>query len=315
MKTTITFILLFMCLSISAQKQTNDSIVTFKNKLLFRAKITNQNKTFTIVEGQDKFNVEALNSFKLQLATNYKFVGFGVSFSPINKNSKFSSDFFESELRFFIDKHWIQTFNYSKIKGFKRRFSNNPNSPINFPNLKTVAITGNTSYVLNPQFSLKHLLNQNEWQKKSAGSLVPSLEYGLNKIIDVVDSNRIVQNNFDFLIHTAYYYTWCFKTNWFVSTYLSPALGIRFSTDKLVDTKTRETDLIKTVNLGLQYGYTSNKISAGATFNFITNKTNSEFVRQFNNSKNNVNIYFTYRMEPPKFLKRKVANLEKKLGI
>jgi len=294
-----------------SQTAENYGIISFKEKLLFKARISTQSETLSIIQDNKRYSIEASNLFKLQLAANYKFIGFSIGFSPQNKNSDFVSNFLESQLRFFIKKQWIQTFNYSNVQGFYLEDV----EPLQFPNLKTINWTGSTAYIYNPKFSLKHLLHQNEWQQFSAGSIIPSLKYGFNRISDIVENQKVIQNNFDIILSTPYYYTWCFKNNWFFSPNLSPALGIRFSTDKTVDNKVKKTYLTKAFSLGLQYGYTSNKISAGATFNFNSNSINNKFTRESTNDTSYANIYFAYRIEPPDFLKRSVDKINKKLGL
>ena len=299
---------------IFSQSATDYGIISFKEKLILRAAINTQNESFTIIENSEKFNVEASNLFKLQLAANYKFIGLAIGFSPKNRNSDFNSTFLQSNLQFFIKKQWIQSFHYSRIKGYYLE-TQPQDLDKQFPNLKTISITGTTAYNYNPKFSLKHLLHHNAWQQESAGSIIPSLTYGLNKIIDIADNEKVVQNNLDIALATSYYYTWCFKRNWFISPNISPIIGLRFFTEKnkATDNKTREIHLIRGLNLGLQYGYTSHKISTGVKFNFDSNWVNNASTREFTNDKDYVNLYFAYRIEPPGFLKRGVDNINEKL--
>lgn len=315
MKKLTTLILLIFCSFLQAQSTGDSGIVSFKDKLLLRANINTQSESFSIVDNEDRFTIEALNSFRLQLSANYKFVGLSIGFSPKSRNSDFKSKFFESQLQFFIKKQWIQTFNYSKVEGFYSENVQNLDIEDQFPNLKTTSITGKTAYIHNPNFSLKHLSHHNEWQQYSAGSFIPSLTYGLNRITDVVDNENYTQNNFDVTLAPAYYYTWCLERNWFVSPNISPALGIRFSKDKTATTEVSNTYFTKALSVGLQFGYTSNKISTGATFNFNSNSINGSTTRELTNDKNYANLYFAYRLDPPKFLEKTVGKIEEKLGL
>lgn len=319
MKNIISFVIICLSVSVSvysqeAQDTTHYSIISTKEKLLLRTQISTQNEIFSIINEDERYSIEASNLLKLQLAANYKFIGLSVSFSPNNKNSDFVSSFLESNLDFFVKEKWIQSFHYSRVRGFYLE-----SQPIDldkqFPNLKTTNYYGATAYNYNPNFSLKHLLHHNEWQKKSAGSLVPSLKYGYNRISDIVDNEKIAQNNFDLALSIPYYYTWCFKKHWFISPNISPALGIRFSSEKTLDDKSNESYLIRSLNVGLQYGYTSEKISAGVKFNFDSNSVNNKFTREFINDKNYATLYFAYRLEPPGFLKRGVDKINEKLGL
>ena len=315
MKKNITLILLLFYSFLQAQSTGSSDIISFADKLLLRANINTQSESFSIVDNEERFTIEALNSFRLQLSANYKFVGFSIGFSPKSKNSDFKSKFFESQLQFFIKKQWIQTFNYSKVDGFYFENVQTLDIEEQFPNLKTTSWTGQTSYVYNENYSLKHLSHQNEWQQYSSGSFVPSLKYGLNRISDTVDNEKYVQNNFDITLAPAYYYTWCLQENWFVSPNVSPALGIRFSKDKTTTTEVSNTYFTKALSVGLQFGYTSNKISAGATFNFNSNSINGSTTRELTNDKNYANLYFAYRIDPPAFLEHAVTKISDKLGI
>ncbi|WP_375239215.1 DUF4421 family protein [Aurantibacter sp.] len=315
MKKLTTLILLIFYSFLQAQSTSGSDIISFADKLLLRANINTQSESFSIVDNEERFTIEALNSFRLQLSANYKFIGFSIGFSPKNKNSDFKSKFFESQLQFFIKKQWIQTFNYSKVEGFYLENVQTLDIEEQFPNLKTTSWTGQTSYIYNQNYSLKHLSHQNEWQQYSSGSFVPSLKYGLNRISDTVDNEKYIQNNFDITLAPAYYYTWCLQENWFVSPNVSPALGIRFSKDKTTTTEVSNTYFTKALSVGLQFGYTSNKISAGATFNFNSNSINGSTTRELTNDKNYANLYFAYRIDPPAFLERAVTKISDKLSL
>ena len=316
MRNIIIALVFFMSLNFYAQDTTNLDIVSFREKLSLRAKIKKQDESFTIVNNNNTFNVEALNTFKLQLAANYKFIGFSISFAPKSKTSELVSRFFEWEINFFTKKKWIQSFNYSKTKGFFANKAQSVDAQKDFPNLKTIRFTGTTSYVFNPKFSLQHLINHNAWQRQSAGSFIPALNYGINKITDLVENEKIIQNNLDLIIKTSYYYTWCFNKNWFISSHVSPGIGVRFSSERQATGKTKDTHTTRVFNVGLQYGYTSHKISTGIAFNFRSNKiTNNAFIRRNNNNKNDVSLYFTYRIKPPKKLKKLARKIEEKTNL
>jgi len=315
MNKTTTLILLLFCSLLQAQSTGDSGIISFKDKLLLRANINTQSESFSIIDNEERFTIEALNSFRLQLSANYKFVGLSIGFSPKSKNSDFKSKFFESQLQFFIKQQWIQTFNFSRVQGFYQENVQTLDIEAQFPNLKSTSITGQTAYVYNRNFSLKHLSHQNEWQQYSAGSFIPSLKYGLNRISDIVDNEKFIQNNFDITLAPAYYYTWCLQSNWFVSPNISPALGIRFTKDKTPTSETNETYFTKALSVGLQFGYTSTRFSAGATFNFNSNSINNRLERELTNDKNYANIYFAYRLDPPKFLERSVRKIEEKFGL
>ena len=289
-------------------------MISFEDQLLLKATINTQSETFSIVDEQERLTIEALNSFKLQLSANYKFVGLSLAFSPSSKDSEFKSDFLSTDLRLFLN-HWIQSFSYSRVMGFYLQNVRTDAVERQYPNLKTTSYFGATSYVFNEDFSLKHLLHQNEWQRVTAGSFIPSLRYGLNRVSDTFEDDKLIQNNIDIILSPAYYYTWCLRNHWFVSPNISPELGIRFSKDKTNTTENNQTYFTRALSLGLQFGYTSTKISAGATFNFTSQSVNNKSPRNLTNDKNFANLYFGYRLDPPEFLERIVTNIENKIGL
>jgi len=307
------FIILLSAINFSFSQ--NNNILSFQDQLLLKANIDTQSETFSIVDNDERFTIEALNSFKLQLSANYKFLGLSVAFSPVSRNSEFRSKFIETQLQFFIREHWIQTFQYRRVQGFYVENVSTDAIEKQFPNLKTTSYTGSTSYVFNDAFSLRHLTSQNEWQRESAGSFIPALNYGFNQVSDVFEDEKFIQNNFDISLSQAYYYTWCLKNNWFVTPHVAPEIGVRFSTDKTSTSETKETYFKRALNLGLQFGYTSERISAGATFNFKSSNIDNKSPRNLTNDKNFANLYFAFRLDPPEFLKRTVSNIQQYLGI
>ncbi|MEJ6791239.1 MAG: DUF4421 family protein [Lacinutrix sp.] len=159
-------------------------------------------------------------------------------------------------LRLFLNQ-WIQNIQYRRVRGFYRNGGTLDNEQKAFPDFKTTSWNGATSFVINPNFSLKHVLFNKEWQGKSAGSLIPTLRYGYQRISDRVDGYKEAQNMYGISIASDYYYTWVIEKNWFVIPSLSPALGLRYTDYSLAETSTQNTLFTNSLNLGLYFGYTS----------------------------------------------------------
>ena len=311
----ISVLLLLFCLNIQAQSTGGSDIVSFKDKLLLKGNINTQSESFSIVDSNERFTIEALNSFRLQVAANYKFLGLSFAFSPVSRSAEFKSKFFEAQLRFFIKKQWIQSFKYSNVKGFYEENVSTNTIARQFPNLQTQTFSGSTAYVFNTNFSLNHLENQNEWQQYTAGSFIPSLKYGLNNVSDLTTIGKISRRNIDISLAASYYYTWCILENWFISPNVSPELGIRFSKNKTPSENNKEIAFTRALNVGLQFGFTNNNISAGAKFSFNSNKVSNNSSRNFTNDKNFASLYFGYRIKPPKFIENTVNSIEDRLGL
>ncbi len=298
-----------------AQSTGSSNMVSFKDNLLLKANINTQSESFSIIDGKDRYTIEALNSFRIQVGANYKFLGLSLAFSPVSSNAKFKSKFFEAQLRFFIKKQWIQSFKYSNAKGFYEENVGTNSVAQQFPNLQTQTISGASAYVFNTDFSLNHLENQNEWQQYSAGSFIPSLKYGLNTVSDKTDLGTISQKNINISLAASYYYTWCISENWFVSPNISPELGLRFTDNESPTENNSVTSLTKALNVGLQFGFTNPIISAGAKFSFNSNNISNSSSTNLTNDKNFTSLYFAYRLDPPQFLEKTVDSIENTLGM
>ena len=289
-----------------------NSVLSFRENLLVKSNINTQNESFSIQNNNQSILVNANNTYRLEVGANYKFLGLKIGFSPSSRSSDFKSKFLNSQLNIFL-KQWIQSFEYRKVQGFYQ--DNNAQLLAQFPDLKTTSWLGTTSYVLNNNFSLKHLTHLNEWQRETAGSFVPTLKYGFNRLSNSIDYQKVAENSFDVSFAPAYYYTWAFKEHWFISSSIAPALGVRFTTEKLNNITNKDTFISRALDLTLQFGYTSETISAGASFNFDSNAINKDLTQSMVNDKSYASLYFGYRFTPPNFLKRTVEHIESTLGL
>jgi len=301
-------LILFLCTIVVGQ----NTVLSFRENLLLKSNINTQNESFSIQNNNQSILVNANNTYRLEVGANYKFLGLKIGFSPSSRSSDFKSKFLNSQLNIFI-KQWIQSFEYRKVKGFYQE--NNAQLLAQFPDLKTTSWLGTTSYVLNDNFSLKHLTHLNEWQRETAGSFVPTLKYGFNRLSNIIDYQKIAENSFDLSFAPAYYYTWAFKDHWFISSSIAPAVGVRFTTEKLNTAINKDTFISRALDLTLQFGYTSETISAGASFNFDSNAINKDLTQSMVNDKSYASLYFGYRFTPPNFLKRTVEQIESTIGL
>jgi len=289
-----------------------NSVLSFRENLLVKSNINTQNESFSLQNNNQSILVNANNTYRLEVGANYKFLGLKIGFSPSSRSSDFKSKFLNSQLNIFL-KQWIQSFEYRKVQGFYQ--DNNAQLLAQFPDLKTTSWLGTTSYVLNNNFSLKHLTHLNEWQRETAGSFVPTLKYGFNRLSNSIDYQKVAENSFDVSFAPAYYYTWAFKEHWFISSSIAPALGVRFTTEKLNNITNKDTFISRALDLTLQFGYTSETISAGARFNFDSNAINKDLTQSMVNDKSYASLYFGYRFTPPNFLKRTVEQIESTFGL
>lgn len=182
------------------------------------------------------------------------------------------------------------------------------------PDITTWTIGFNAQYIFNwKKFSFKAAYNQNEWQKKSAGSWV----VGANAFfyINEGDSSLIPQNlkNTDlfngldykkqsvsnFGLSAGYYYTLVLSKHFFISAGLAigPSLGYTWLDNQNID-KTSFSNVALNLNAmtRVSLGYNSEQFFAGFSFlqQTFLNRIPSDFI--WNNfHTGNARIYFVYR--------------------
>ncbi|WP_081979211.1 DUF4421 family protein [Lacinutrix jangbogonensis] len=311
-------LLFLMCLTVSSYSQEtkqNDStyITSFKHKIMLKANINTQTQSYSIQKNDtENFSLSANNNFKFILSANYEFLGLSIAFSPKARNLPYKTAFQDIQVRLFL-KQWIQNFQYRRVRGFYRDGELLEGVQNEFPNFKTISWNGATSYVINPNFSLKHVLFNTEWQRKSAGSLIPTLRYGYQRISDYVDNEKEVQNFYNISIASDYYHTWVLEKNWFVTPSISPAIGLRFTNSVLGENNTQDTLFTTSLNLGLYFGYTSSNIVAGANFNFDSKASNAKTKTNIISDRSYAKLYFGYRFNAPNSLKKKANWIKNKV--
>lgn len=281
-------------------------ITSFKHKIILKANINTQTESYSIQKNDtENFSLTANNNFKFTLSANYEFLGLSIGFSPKARNLPYKTSFQDIKMRLFV-KQWIQSFQYRRVRGFYRDGEILENVQEQFPHFKTISWNGTTSYVLNPNFSLKHVLFNTEWQRKSAGSLIPNLRYGYQRITDRIDSLKEVQNIYSISLATDYYYTWVIENNWFVTPAISPGIGLRFTDYNLNELNEQNTLFTTALNLGLYFGYTSPNMVIGANFNFDSKASNAKTKTNIISDRSYAKLYFGYRFNAPASVKKQV---------
>ncbi|WP_290699727.1 DUF4421 family protein [Lacinutrix sp.] len=308
----------FSCLTICSYSQDetqNDStyITSFKHKIMLKANINTQTESYSIQNNDtENFNLTANNNFKFTASANYEFLGLSIGFSPKARNLPYKTAFQDITLRLFL-KQWIQSFQYRRVRGFFRDGEILEATQSEFPDFKTISWNGATSYVMNPNFSLKHVLFNTEWQRKSVGSFIPTLRYGYQRISDRIEGDKEAQNIYSISIASDYYYTWVIENNWFVTPTVSPAIGLRYTVYSLAEISEQNTLFTTALNLGLYFGYTSPEFVAGAVFNFDSNATNSKNRTNIISDRSYAKLYFGYRFNASSGLKKRVKWLKNKI--
>lgn len=309
------------------------SIISYVDKIILKINIDTQTDIILIDDELTNTNfVLAPNSnLRLFLSLDYEFIGVSIGFSPkfLPGNSdddlKGKSSFTDYSFRFFLG-NWTQKLNYSSVQGyfientsdFIPDWVENVDPYIQFPNLKIIRWGGATSYVLNEKFSLRNVVYQTEWQRENAGSFIPELGYFFNKSSNEVNGINTSENAFDVQLAASYYYTWVIHSNWFISSFLSPALGVRFSNieeeENGVILKYSNQHLVKTLDGGLQLGFSSRKIIFGVNVNFDINWHNEDKTTIVVDNKIYSKLYFGYRLNAPKAIQKPFKWINKQFG-
>lgn len=329
----LVILLLNISNAVSQNERIKDStsILSFTDKIIIKANLDTQTDSYSIQsENNSELHLSANNQFRLLLSLDYEFIGASIGFSPKflpgnNDNDlKGESTYEDYSFRFFLG-NWTQEFQYKKVQSFYVENTNDfiPNwidgqdLYIQFPDLKTVFWGGSTSYVLNPNFSLRNVVYNTEWQRKSAGSFIPTLRYGYTNLSGTIGDTKSFENSFDIGIAPEYYYTAVIHKNWFVSLYASPSFGIRFSKsgENGIDFIENNVHWPLSFDGGLQIGYSSRKYIYGANLKFETTWYNENSMTNITNDMFFIKIYFGYRFNAPKKVKKTFKEINKKLGL
>ena len=195
-------------------------------------------------------------------------IGYTPSFLKFNKddNIRGKTKNFTLGTRFYLKK-WMQNLQYASTKGYYvegRQVGINEN--IFFADLKVVKMGGSTSYVFNPDYSFRATYTQNEWQKKSAGSFVPSVSYYYTKISN---SDPGTDHTIDIAAGPAYYYNLVLHDRFLISAGLYGGVGYNSIKTKYTDGTPTENH--SGISWQLQYraaiGYNYNQFYTGANIN------------------------------------------------
>ena len=263
--------------TIKKKRVSNEYIELYDDYVKVRLGFSNSFNSFHIKDDADNldFTLAPNQRLKTTLTFIYKFIEFDIGYTPefirFNKDdaSKGKTSYYNLGTRFYFGK-WLQSLQYSKTKGFyvdKDDVGTTEN--ILFPNFQVTRYGGSTAYSFNPNFSLRSIFLQSEWQKKSAGSFVPSISYNFTQIKNDDPSK---DNVIDVAMGPAYYYNWIIKDRFMVAPGIYGGVGYNHTKtvyddatpDEVVDGLSLQTQLRLTLS------YNSEKFYTGATASLNT---------------------------------------------
>ena len=320
-------------ISLGQEKRQKDStaIISYADKFVVKLNVDTQTDTYTLnnLDGTN-LRIAPNNNYRLFLSLDYQFLGLSIGFAPTffpgnnEDDLKGESSFSDFRFRAALGQ-WVQGFQISSIKGyyventgdFIPGWEEGVEPYIQISNLTNRIYGMSTSYVFNPNFSFRNVLYNTEWQKKSAGSFIPTLFYSYDPFSYELDEVKSKEDVFPVRLSLAYYYTIVMQENWFIASNLNPSLGVRFSKLKLTvnDIATQQNNTYFTTALegGLQIGYASRKIVFGGGFTFDVNWNDEDRLGAVENNKIYGLIYFGYRLNTPGFIDRAYNKFAKKI--
>lgn len=334
-----TFSILIICFSglfAFGQKRELDStaLESFADKFLVKLNLeTNADSYFSegFQEGPP-LNYQTNDNYILSVSLDFEIIGISIGFIPSffpgndDNDLKGESTFIDIKPRLAF-KNWLQTFQYRKVSGyyientqdFIPGWEEGEDPYILLPDLSNTRVGMSTSFILNPNFSYKNLFFQTEWQKKSAGSFIPSLDYSYNVFSFTLDETRYRDRSWEVRLAAAYFYTWVIGDNWFIAPNISPSIGVSFSKEEIENSNASNIQntsyLTTSLESGLQLGYASKNIIFGVVFSSDFYWYSGEENRFIENNRIYGKLYFGYRFNSPSFIAKPYNKFAKKVGI
>lgn len=305
--------------SLGKQIQT---IVNYDDYFTTRLGLSNKFNSFKIKDRSSnlEFLVTPNQEINASFSLAYRFLEVSFGFTPRFLHLKHQtgeqekSKFFNLGTRFYLGQ-FLQNIQYSRTKGFyiddlDPEFSDLEVST--FYDLKVVRYGGSTSYILNPNFSMRTIFKQNEWQTKSSGSFVPTLSYYWTRISG---DDAAADIFFDITLGPSYFYNWIIKENFLVAAGVGGGMG--YNQTKFIyedDTPTEKINgIIYTTQFNLALGYNSTRFFTGANMSIESFYHNSEPDFRLDDHQHYFEFYVGYRFNAPRKVTQGTDYIEKQI--
>ncbi|MCF6297316.1 MAG: DUF4421 domain-containing protein [Flavobacteriaceae bacterium] len=329
------FLIFLICYPLFVSSQGNSQygstkhIEKMNSTLNMKFGLDNDAESFVFENAINRYSIEPNINTRVVISAYYRFISLKVGFAPkflsnIDTGIKGKTNMFKIQGDIFF-KNWLQSFEYLNVKGYFINDKKNLIAPIIppledfqiLPNLGTVSLSGSLGYKFNDDFSLKALLNQNEIQRRSAGSTISSLNYGYFKMLDKTQDINL--RSYSIALHTGYIYTYVLNRKWYSSIGIIPGLGKEYN--KRI-TKVEEENILEKdnnfvfhLNAHFGLGYNSRKVYGGAFLKGITANRGKNSLIGFNTARGIFQLYIGYRFKAPKPLKEGFDWLEDQIPI
>ncbi len=345
----IFFLFLFITPYLSAQNTKADSlsisnngyIEKYHNQLNIKFEVSNEVGNYKLFFDNNKANISPNIGVRYAFGFNYRFASIRLGIRPKLSDSsiddKGETDNFKLRVKLLFNE-WSHKLEYNYVKGFYIKNTNDytidnleNNNHIQFPDMKTSIFSGTSAYKFNNNYSVRAVESQTEIQIKSAGSLMPSVDYWFYKISDTKKyknpQGEIIErekyNNFEginTIVNIGYYYTFVYHKNWYVNVFGAPGVGMDFYKVKTTTPDEQFTnsynDIVYSLQSGAAVGYSTKKYYFGVDFNSrITKENYGKDQFHFNTSTNTFHLFIGYRFRAPKTVSKTLDIIEEKVPI
>jgi hypothetical protein len=308
--------ILFFCVFYITQygiAQDSDYKDAFPDKITFRLALQTTSNNFTLRDKITRNKTEFIPNDKsyLGLSILFRFLevdfGYAPNFLSENKDNG-DSKLITFNIRTFFGQY-MQTLDIYKQKGF---FIRTQDLTLPIDDLKTFKIGGTSSYIFNPDFSFRAIGFQNEWQKESVGSFIPSISYYYTKfkLEDPIIENQL-EHSFKLAVGPGYYYNWVFDENYLISAGATGGLGFNLSKSQGETSLTGLAQLI----FRLTGGYNSETFFSGVNIKtqLLTHTSADNLI--LDDSISFLEFYVGYRFDAPKKWINKADEISRKFSL
>ena len=312
----VSLLLCFLVFKLKAQNSDSIQFISYQDQIMLKLNVDNQTEEFVLSDEQDVYKLALNSKTKLSISLDYKMISASLSITPKffpgnnEEPSKGKSSLTDFKIRFFPGR-FIQNFHYKKLKGFYLKntpeivsgWQEDHDSYFQFPDLQRTTYGGSTSFIFNPKFSLKSLLYQREWQKHSAGSFVPTMNYDLSFLSDDFGAFKGKERELDFSLDLAYHYNLVMADKFVVAPYAYAGSGIRSiqyrQKGEEINTTEKDNYFTNRYGMGLHVGYNSDKFLIGGQMTFDS-FSYRESQNRFRDNSLYALVYVGFRFNPPK---------------
>ena len=301
-------------------EETSDYIQIYKNRITAKLYYVNTSNSL-MVQDRDSdiyFNLVPNKQDRIGASVAFRSIAISYAYAPNflaeNKDNE-DSKLFNLNFRTYFGKHWMQTIDFYKQKGF---YLENNEVSIYLPKTKSFKAGGSTSYIFNENFSFRAIASQDEKQLKSAGSFIPGIVYYYSKM-DLIAENPDPDSNlnsdlttFDIALAPAYYYNFVPTKNLFISLGFSAGLGLNYSESKDSVEKEHLTSLLTEIDFRGAITYDIDNLYLGANYNYLILNHNSDRTTYVNDDIPFFQVFIGYRFKAPEKLVNKADGFNKK---